>query len=65
MQKIEHISVIQLRNIRPQKRYCCNCGYHLYGRTDQYITEIGRGKYLCRVCRDELERKVRSKDERN
>lgn len=43
-------TVIQLKNIKPQKRVCYQCGRKIIGRGHYYITAIDRGKYLCRNC---------------
>lgn len=42
--------VIQLKNIKPQKRICAKCGKKITGRGHHYVTKTGRGKYLCRSC---------------
>jgi len=39
-------SVIQIKNIKPEKRVCCVCGKPIIGRGHWYIPTVARGKYL-------------------
>lgn len=38
--------VIQMKNIKPEKRICCVCGKPIPGRGYFFIPSVGRGKYL-------------------
>lgn len=46
------ISVIQLKNIRKDKRFCCKCTGEIAGRGSDYIYKVSDGKYLCRKCQE-------------
>ena len=41
---------IKYKNIKREKRICAQCGNEIRGKSDFYVTEIERGKYLCFAC---------------
>ena len=41
---------IKYKNIKREKRICTCCGNEIIGKSDFYVTEIERGKYLCYAC---------------
>ena len=47
--------VIQFRNIKKEKRFCCKCKERIRARGYYFIVSIERGKYLCRVCETQIE----------
>jgi hypothetical protein len=47
---------VQFRNIKKEKRFCCKCESQINARGHQFIMSIERGKYLCRVCENQIEK---------
>ena len=42
--------VTKYKNIKREKRVCARCNGEIQGKSDFYVTEIARGKYLCYAC---------------
>lgn len=47
---MKYPKVIKFKNIKREKRICARCNNEIIGKSDFYVTEIERGKYLCFAC---------------